>query len=134
LADCATASAIAMNQAATCAASSGGNFLSAVAAGRRSRSTLSIAAWGVGPRCSFISDRASLVLASATICPMSAFATPRSPGFEIDRALALASFIIEIGPCSPAKKTAAVTRSGASVKACHSSSVNADLSVIGDLL
>ena len=47
------------------------------------------------------------------------------------RALAAASFTIEIGPCSPARKTAVVTSSGASVNACHSSSVKADLSVIG---
>src|SRR5215510_7174927 len=49
----------------------------------------------------------------------------------MERALALASFIMEIGPCSPTAKIAAVTRRGASISACHSSSVNADLSVIG---
>ena len=71
-----------------------------------------------------------MVFASATIWPISSFATPRSPGREMARALALASLITEIGPCSPAMKTAAVTRSGASVNACHSSSVKTDLSLI----
>src|SRR5262249_16300341 len=70
------------------------------------------------------------VFASATICPMSSFATPRSPGREIDRALALASFSIEIGPYSPTAKIAAVMRSGASVSASHSSWLNADLAVM----
>src|SRR5207302_8328983 len=60
----------------------------------------------------------------------SPLAGPRLPGRAIAWALAVASLTIEIGPCSPVTKIARVTSSGASVSACHSASLNADLSVI----
>ena len=61
---------------------------------------------------------------------MSSSAGPPAVGWAMVRALALASLTIEIGPCSPAANNASVTNSGASVSAFHSSSVNADLSVM----
>ena len=50
-----------------------------------------------------------MLSASAAICAISSVAAPRSPGCAMDRALALASFTMEIGPCSPAAKIAMVT-------------------------